>query len=385
MTGDRTVPAVTQLVTYVSPCRARNEGHYEIYTDCLIQAFQALGMRALVGLGKHWREYSEFRQLCRHEIYDPGHAYRGNSLLYRLPRKFLVGVSLGSFFRRHVKAHDVLFIDQPSAEDIVGLLLAAPLLRRRRSRVWVMLRSSEQSTNERITLKGLRLLGAYLKKGMRFISDSTVVAQDLAMLGNIALLPIPHTPNMESPTNFADRKIRFWWAGAPRPAKGQRHVENLLMLTHGAESVVLAMPDTGARAPSGSSLKTEFLSKYLTAEQYAARFAWSDVILLPYDPLIYRSGTSGIFIETVFAGKMPFVMSGTWMAAILEQHRLPELVLSENDWQAPDFWQRTGRTVMDPSVQDRLQILQHALALNHGPQAFHRKIDQLLLDDHGPA
>jgi hypothetical protein len=55
----------------------------------------------------------------------------------------------------------------------------------------------------------------------------------------------------------------------------------------------------------------------LQPDAYCAIFHASDISLIPYDPLEYRTRSSGVFAESVAAGLVTIVPSGTWMAAQL--------------------------------------------------------------------
>jgi hypothetical protein len=56
----------------------------------------------------------------------------------------------------------------------------------------------------------------------------------------------------------------------------------------------------------------------LQPDAYCAIFHASDISLIPYDPLEYRARSSGVFAESVAAGLVTIVPSGTWMAAQLD-------------------------------------------------------------------
>ena len=83
------------------------------------------------------------------------------------------------------------------------------------------------------------------------------------------------------------------------------------------------------------------LPTHLTRTEYLMQLAISDLVLLPYDALAYKERTSGIFIETIVAGKMPAVTRGTWMAGELARYDLSELIV---DWNAPAVLTRAGGT-----------------------------------------
>jgi hypothetical protein len=55
-------------------------------------------------------------------------------------------------------------------------------------------------------------------------------------------------------------------------------------------------------------------------DEYKQRLAELDIVMLPYDPQIYRNKTSGVFAEAVGLEKVVVVPEGTWMAQLVAAH-----------------------------------------------------------------
>ena len=53
----------------------------------------------------------------------------------------------------------------------------------------------------------------------------------------------------------------------------------------------------------------------------------ADIILLPYDSKSYSNKTSGVFVESIFLGKLIFVTDNTWMSNELINFSLNELIV----------------------------------------------------------
>jgi glycosyltransferase involved in cell wall biosynthesis len=66
------------------------------------------------------------------------------------------------------------------------------------------------------------------------------------------------------------------------------------------------------RALSGPRLK--LLDGAVDYDAYLAELFATDIVLLPYDPQIYRESASAVLIEGLAAGKAVVVPAGTWMA-----------------------------------------------------------------------
>jgi len=86
----------------------------------------------------------------------------------------------------------------------------------------------------------------------------------------------------------------------------------------------------------------------LQPDAYCAIFHASDISLIPYDPLEYRARSSGVFAESVAAGLVTIVPSGTWMAAQLDApiaayHRSVLAEFSHVEaWRGPALASRNG-------------------------------------------
>ncbi len=76
------------------------------------------------------------------------------------------------------------------------------------------------------------------------------------------------------------------------------------------------------------------------------------LILLPYDPIVYQSSTSGIFVEVIIAGKLPLVKEGSWLSHELKKFNLPELIV---DWQRPDFFTHAKTLLHSDEIQEKLE------------------------------
>lgn len=60
---------------------------------------------------------------------------------------------------------------------------------------------------------------------------------------------------------------------------------------------------------------------------YTAQLERACAVVLPYDPHIYRAGTSGVFVEAVAAGCAAVVPQGSWMAQEALAHGLSRVVI----------------------------------------------------------
>ena len=88
------------------------------------------------------------------------------------------------------------------------------------------------------------------------------------------------------------------------------------------------MLDQTVKSTLGVSSYIHYLSPCLSRREYDYWMDVSEVVILPYNAESYRKRSSGIFIESIIAGKAVFVTKGTWMASELEKFQLNELVVN---------------------------------------------------------
>ncbi len=70
------------------------------------------------------------------------------------------------------------------------------------------------------------------------------------------------------------------------------------------------------------------IHSHLSPEEYYGLLMESDILVLPYRADTYKSVPSNIFFESIIAGKVPLVASGTSMASTLLPYNLGELIFT---------------------------------------------------------
>jgi hypothetical protein len=181
------------------------------------------------------------------------------------------------------------------------------------------------------------------------------------------VLPIPHAEIKGNASK--NEKVICWWPGMPRVAKGLEVMRRILPLADPALIEVVC-----ARA---SGLPARLIADVLTREEYTRWMLESDVILLPYDPTAYRSGTSGIFVEAIIAGKLPVVRDGGWPAYELKKFALEELIL---DWTDP--FPRILELLRCQSTREKLTNMREEYLKFHSLDTFVHKLQELLARNH---
>ena len=213
-----------------------------------------------------------------------------------------------------------------------------------------------------------RIAAAVWPGNLQLLTDSELLAATCrTLLGrDVQVLPVPHTPPpLPATSSTALNTLRCWWPGAPRAEKGTAIIQTLLaspsnLANHFQIFVAQDAPLTASSHPNAMQLVK--LPAHLTRDAYVAQLANSELVLLPYDADAYRERTSGIFIETIVAAKIPVTTKGTWMASELQCHNLPELVI---DWHEPTVLDRLATAVRNETIRAKLQAMQRVYARYH--------------------
>jgi hypothetical protein len=253
----------------------------------------------------------------------------------------------------------VLFLEHFRFTNLFALFFAL-LFNRRPSELWLLYRyaPSQMSRNGIPHVYLLKIFALLFGKNrLRLLTDSILLQrqQETFFKRVVDLIPIPHG-KMSTPEKFPkiEGVIDCWWpGGSTREEKGLPQIRALSeQLGKGTFPIRLIVAENAA---SKGIKATLFVESNMTRSNYKKWFNTTDIALLPYDPAVYHSGTSGIFVEAVLAGAIPVVREGTWMAHELKRYGLDEFIL---DWE-------------DPALPNRLLIL-----------AKNEKLEKIRLDYH---
>jgi hypothetical protein len=98
---------------------------------------------------------------------------------------------------------------------------------------------------------------------------------------------------------------------------------------HNARSKIRMLVPEGIGFSRKDVEVVETPSGQLSEEEYANKFLTSDAVLMPYKVAKYRYSVSGVFVDAVTLGCLPFVSRHTTMAEELQKFGLDELAV---DW-----------------------------------------------------
>ncbi|MBC7883275.1 MAG: hypothetical protein H7Y37_18450 [Anaerolineae bacterium] len=257
--------------------------------------------------------------------------------------------------------------------------LAATLLLNRpaNTHVWLLYYTDvHRSRISNIYLLLNKLIKNILREGhFQLLTDSELLAESFAdyfgePVTHVPMLPGSSPAILDLPPTKTD--ILCWWPGEPRWEKGLAVMQHLSTLPSQA-LVLLAAEDSNLTSTPGGS-RIQLLPMHLSEEEYLHWLAASDLILLPYDQNTYQERTSGIFLETILAGKIPVVSQGTWMAWQLSQHQLSELVV---DWYRNDLIEHLSFCARDPNLAEKIKKMQRHFQRIHTVDGYAAAIKAL--------
>jgi hypothetical protein len=189
------------------------------------------------------------------------------------------------------------------------------------------------------------------------------------------VLPIPHT-FQELPPSFSidNNCIVCWWPGTPRPEKGQDIMQRLVSVNEpdACKFLIVASEESGLIATLGGP-QIQLVGR-LNDTDYKRWMATSDIILLPYNPQIYHCRSSGIFVESIVAGKIPLVCAGSWMSGELEVFHLNEL---DFDWESPGVFNRMLKLLADVEVKNKIARMRCDFTSYHTQSRYLKTLGEL--------
>ena len=284
-------------------------GHDRAYHESLQKAFQGLG----------YRVFTFIPHACQVKNLGPQWVRFFRAPSYR----FLD-------YLRLLRRNDaqILFLESFSLREFS--FLVSILLFRRSWELWLVFRDGFENAPRK--QKAYAWITRLLRGRARYFSDSSLVIRTLAPLFKqpMTLLPIPHTAHLP-PRTTPNPKICLWVPGKLRAEKG---LESILAFCKSKDPALQQMKlciESNELFRQQLNIEIEWIPSNLSRGDYLKQFHRTDALLLPYDPALFRSRTSGPFVEAIGMDKSVFTRSGSWLAHELLQYGLTEWIL---DWEA---------------------------------------------------
>ncbi len=331
-----------QLFLSLAPNAVSEGGHDVVYQRCLEKAARDMGCSylglfpkktKLDRLQKNWVPFFQSKKYGR--VFD-------------------------YFKLLWIRRRKIIFIESFGVMDFAFLALSFLLFSRKEDLLMLMFRYGA----DQLRFAKFRIfLTKLCRSQLAIFTDSELIAKDYSERWNIQLilLPIPHTEGIMNRVNSRD-KIICWWPGPPKKAKGFDDILRLASLPNRDRAKIEMVAAEMSCLPN-----TKLISNFLKREEYLFWLKECDFVLLPYDPIVYRFGTSGIFVEAIIAGKIPLVKEGSWLAAELLKFGLTELIV---DWQDPDFFSHLLQLLNSQQVQEKRKGMQEAYKRFHSQDKF---------------
>lgn len=342
------------------------QGHLHIYHLCFREAIKKLGF-AYIGYTNSLCAISPLPEDWKRSFLWKNETQLSRKLLQVGRRSW----DFSSIFKKKEPVETIrcFFLETLTFSDLLSLALPIQFFFRNDDFFWLLLRDDLRQCPEKE--KYYRFLFKQIQKklGNRFVllTDSERVGTFYEnLLGQkVHLVPIPHTkcPSEDRSQNLKETVL--WWPGKPNQEKGAEKILLLAKQLQG-EKVALCLSESAKPwLPVSPSIR--FLKPILPREEYDRQLAQSHAVLLPYDPAIYHSRTSGIFVEAIFSGLFPFVTEGSWLAHELHKHHLPELIL---DWERPDLLKQILLLIKNREVGEKFEAMRAAYRSYHSLENY---------------
>jgi hypothetical protein len=381
-------------------------GHHYIYAQAVGRSANILGWNHLAAISKS-NKYSDMiipdNWTCCLDCRNVFTAFIGRKYFFSKITKlffdnpiasYKLGTSIATYLDEVIQKYPtgkiVLLVDSFLSVELVAIIVSLlKISEKNRICLWFVYRY--EISKKRIHI--YRLLNQIIEQifpvsQIRLLTDSRTLAEYWSshFKRHFSVLPIPHTlePIDHGNQGFFEKirknksEILAWWPGGPRAGKGLAILQNLASTVYDIPPSVciIAAQSSNLQHVTGG-VRIELVDDVLSREDYIELLHIVDVILLPYSPKAYRLQTSGIFTESVCAGKVPFVTEGTWMSSELRVYGLETLIL---DWEAPNLFSLVREITNSSVIQGKLGKLREHYINYHSEYGYAQAIKALILD-----
>ena len=341
-------------------------GHQYSYHLCVQKALESQGIRCHVLIDRH----AKIPYLPEKWSY------------FFRPSNRWFGHNFRSLLKKSRVQQRIFFLECFSLLELFHFFAAFCLYGKKDDQLYLLLRRdlAQLKLQGVFHLYCLRALQKKLRVQLKLFTDSALLKEEFEkhLQQPIQHLPIPHVDEELCKNSITERSVlRCYWPGSPKRTKGWDTMRAILRFAplkdHPVELTV------SSQAHLFSTVHTiREIAPILSHESYWEELGRCCLVLLPYDPITYRSSTSGIFIESICAGKMPIVKDGSWLAHELRRFDLENLIV---DWEDPFFWTRLSFLAQDTIVRQKLQTMQSSYRSFHTLSHFAELLGKNLLEN----
>jgi hypothetical protein len=294
----------------------------------------------------------------------------------RATRIILSILSARRFIRKNYSSgRSIIFIESFDPTFLLVTIITLSLIHRKQIRVWLLYRNDQSCKG----VKGLlykyftKLIKILVKpKHFKLLSDSRLLVDWFSSFfgETVYLVPIPHTDFLHlQDSSKKPAGIIAWMPGRQMDKPYNKRIANRLsrLVYRSSRGFLLVLSEKSRVRPMKSGPDIQLLPDVLPQEEYSKWMQKSDLVLLPYDPVSYCRRTSGVFVETVCAGKTPVVTDKTWMAEELRSFDLGELLV---DWYDPNILLLLEHITTDPDIKSKILRMQNTYFAFHNEKNF---------------
>ncbi|PKN82788.1 MAG: hypothetical protein CVU47_01780 [Chloroflexi bacterium HGW-Chloroflexi-9] len=237
--------------------------------------------------------------------------------------------AMWSAFRRG----DVVVFHTPEARDILVLWTLTTLPVARRGCAVIMMRRGAEimfgRDDWRARLIERCVRGLVARRVVHLVSDSHAAARTWSAITgrDVPVIPLPVRPGLEAArANHREGPLTVSLLGLFREEKGIDHYETVLRIAREIDPEVRLFcqvadtPLTTTERAVTEALAGHYAADpratihagHLSAGDYDRALLASDVVVLPYDPALYTSGTSGLLFDALTAGAVVLSTRIAW-------------------------------------------------------------------------
>lgn len=274
--------------------------------------------------------------------------------------------SIGNYLKTEVKTESektIIFLERFIHLQLLALWLGIILSPQKNLAVWILYRLDTHNNKTRIIYK---LINKLIKNrvspaNFRLLTDSELLSQSLSNYfeEKVTVMPIPHTELIDSIIQNKNNDIVCWWAGPPREEKGWQVIKNIVKYQSlEAEKFCLVAAKSSQLQSKKGGIKVTLIEDNISRLEYVKWLSKCDFILLPYNREAYKERTSGIFTESIIAGKIMVVTANSWMAQELGKYGLENLVI---DWHnIQQVFNRLSEILEDKETINKIKVMQQS-------------------------
>ncbi|MCH9609695.1 MAG: hypothetical protein S4CHLAM45_00850 [Chlamydiales bacterium] len=271
-------------------------------------------------------------------------------------------------FRKKEQDKRIFFLEFFGKKDFTLIALAAIFFAKKSDQFWVLYRLDFKGREKKSIQLFSKLLQWRLKDHFIPLTDSELLADIFSRwFGKRPLvMPIPHT--FVSKEKKKQQKRLICYVGGGRQNQGREILSTLMTLPDPASKrFEFSLPGDFLFPPIENKLRVKLRKISTTKKEYQAAIDRCDIFLLPCDPIAYKRGTSGLFVEAVVSGKLPFVKEGSWLAHELRRFDLSELII---DWESHEIFSQLILLIEDKRVREKFKVMQSTYQNYHSEQNF---------------